>query len=143
MSYDEQKIDRQLKGGATLGLNLIGEVSAFGLTIARQDFGYITIRWHYVSPMPAYDYRTEPEQHQMWLERNEKWKRIPYHISVAVVREKLEERENRLDEDYPEADDFLADAYYEVGTLAEVEKIIKLYGKSLADVKPFRELRMP
>lgn len=143
MSFNEQQIDRQLKGGAVLGFNLVGDIPAFGLTIAPQDFGYITIRWHYVSPMPAYDYRTEPEQHQKWLERNEKWKRTPYHISIEVIREKLKERESWPDEDYPEADDFLANAYYEVGTLTEVEEVVNLYDKSLADVKPWRELRVP
>ena len=143
MSFDEQKVDRQLKGGAVLGFNLMGDVPAFGLSIAPQDFGYITIRWHYVSPMPPYDYRTEPEQHQQWLVRKAKWELTPYHVTVAVVREKLKERESRLDEDYPEADDYLADAYYEVGSVAEVESIVNLYGKSLADAKPLRELRMP
>ena len=144
MMLDEQAIERYLKGDrACLGFNLTGYVPALDVTVAPQDFGYIEIRRIYVSAVTPVDPTTEPEGYARWLKFKAETERNPYHILVAVVREKLKERESWPEEDYPDNDDYLADENYKVSSLAMVEEIVNRYGKSLADANPCRELRLP
>ena len=123
-----------------MGFNLTGHVPALRLTISPREFGYIRIRRHSVPPVTPFDPEAECEMYLQWREEANERRRKPYHVHVAVVRERPEESHP---DDYPDNDDYLAKNNYLVGSIAEIEEIVNRYGKSLVDAMPIRELRLP
>ncbi len=142
MSFDEATIERRLLGDEVLGFNLTGHVLALHLTVAPREFGYIMIRRFYVSQVTPFDPEAERELYLQWLEAINERQTKPYHVHVAVVREMPKEKESYPD-DFPDNDDYISKENYSAGSIAEIEETVNRYGKSLADAKPTRELRLP
>ncbi len=142
MNIDGHKTEGRLKSGKVLGLNLTGNIPVLGLTIAPSEFGYIEVRRTYVSPVTPCDPETEREGYLRWLTFKAETERNPYHVHIAIVREMPEEKKARSN-DFPDNDDYLFINNYDVSSITEVEEILNRHGKSLAEAKPLRELRLP